>query len=266
MKLGLIGAGNMATAIVKGILSASLYAPSDIWMSDADPEKRREKEKLGVHTTDDNRKLTEISDICIFAVKPQVLPQVLADISDAMSEDKLFISIAAGIKTDKIRALSGKENLKIVRVMPNTPLMVGAGMSALSATRSVTEKEKSAAEEIFSAAGRAVWLPEEQFDTVTAASGSGPAYIYMMIEAMAEMAEENGIPWEKACLLCAQTVLGSAKMVLETGIHPGELREMVCSPGGTTIEAVKRLYAEHFPDTVKEAMRDCKARSEELGK
>ncbi len=264
MKLGFIGAGNMASAILGGILASGSLAPEHIYMSDPDQGKRAEKSALGIHATSDNREVLAQCDTCILAVKPQILPSLLDELKRDMKEDTLFISIVAGISIKKIKKMAEKD-IKVIRVMPNTPILVGEGMSVLSADDSITPEEMSIAENLFALSGKTARLPEKLMDTVTAASGSSPAYVFMMIEAMADAAVAGGIPRQDAYEICAQAVLGSAKMVLETGIHPGELKDMVCSPGGTTIEAVKELEKNGFRYAVESAMRKCAKKSKELG-
>lgn len=265
MKLGLIGAGNMASAILGGVLNTGKIMPEHIRMSDRDAAKLREKEALGIHVSEDNKTVVRESDICIFAVKPQVLPAVLREISDLPCEDTLFVSIVAGIPMASIEEMLGK-SVKLIRVMPNTPLLVGEGMSVLAPNERVSDEELRAVEGLFAASGKTAVLSERLFDTVTAASGSSPAYVFMMIDAMADAALRGGIARADAVTLCAQAVLGSAKMVLETGMHPAALKDMVCSPGGTTIEAVAALEECGFRSALITAMEACEEKSKELGK
>lgn len=265
MKLGLIGAGNMASAILGGILKTNEVPKENIWMSDRDTDKLREKEALGIHVTQDNRLLLKECDVCIFAVKPQVLPAVLGEVAELPLHGKLLVSIAAGIRISSIKEMIGQP-VKLIRVMPNTPLLVGEGMSVLSPDEGVTQEETLMVQKLFAASGRVSVLPERLLDAVTAASGSSPAYVFMMIEAMADAAVKGGIARSEAIPLCAQAVLGSAKMVLETKLHPAVLKDMVCSPGGTTIEAVSRLEEHGFRSAVMDAMEACEEKSRELGR
>ena len=255
MKIGFIGAGNMATAIIKGIINNGFVNYSDVYVSDRDKAKLDEIKKLGANANEDNNFVAAQSDMVVFCVKPGIVPVVAKEVAENV-KNKIVVSIAAGVSIASIADILGSDE-KIVRVMPNTPAMVGEGMIALCENPSVSETELGVVKSMFDAVGKTVVIKENLIDAVIGVSGSGPAYIYMVIEAMADGGVLCGLPRDAAYTLAAQTVLGSAKMVLETGIHPGKLKDMVCSPGGTTIEAVAALenagIRAAFVDAVKAA-------------
>ncbi|CBK74992.1 pyrroline-5-carboxylate reductase [Butyrivibrio fibrisolvens 16/4] len=219
--------------------------------------------EFGVNTSISNRDVVEFSDIIIIAVKPQYLADAIGGIRDMDYTDKVVVSIAAGQSLSHLRELFGKD-LKLIRVMPNTPALVGEAMSALSPNELVTEEDTEIVVELFESFGKAEIVPEKLQDAVVGISGSSPAYVYMFIEALADGAVAEGMPRAQAYKFAAQAVLGSAKMVLETGEHPGVLKDNVCSPGGTTIEAVAALEALGFRNAVIEAERVCIEKSREL--
>ena len=257
MKLGFIGAGNMASAIIGGIIKKGIYKPEEIICSTpVEAERTKAEENFGICTTADNCELVQKSEIVFFAVKPQVIPAVAEEIKDVISEDKLVITIVAGKNLKWYEDAFGKK-LKIVRTMPNTPALVGEGMTGVSPSPLVTADELEKALEILSSFGKAEVVPEKLMDAVVSVSGSSPAYVFMMIEAMADGAVRLGMPRAQAYKFAAQAVYGSAKMVLETGKHPGELKDMVCSPAGTTIEAVRVLEDMGFRSSLIEAMEAC---------
>ncbi|MBQ3124422.1 MAG: pyrroline-5-carboxylate reductase [Clostridia bacterium] len=263
MKLGFIGAGNMGSAIIGGAISAGVVNGKDITVSDRDTQKLDAlKEKYGVNTKTDNTYSTAC-DIVFLCVKPNVLADVINEISGEKNSNTVFVSIAAGQSTEKIVNLFG-EPVKVVRVMPNTPALVGEGMSAVCANTNVTENELKSVLDILRSFGRAEVVSESLMDTVTAVSGSSPAYVFMFIEAMADAAVKGGMTRDMAYTFAAQSVLGSAKMVLETGMHPGALKDMVCSPGGTTIDAVAVLENEGMRNAVMKAMEACIKKSKSM--
>ena len=265
MKIGFIGCGNMASAIIGGIIKGGLYAPEAITASDASPAARdAAKEKFGIAVTEDNKANAGGADILFLSVKPQYFPEVIEEIKDSVRDETVVVSIAPGLKLEKLYAMFGR-TLKIVRVMPNTPALVGEGMSGICPGELVTEAELKNVIAIFESCGKAEIVPEKLMDTVVAVSGSSPAYAFMFIEAMADAAVIGGMPRLQAYRFAAQAVLGSAKMVLETGKHPGELKDMVCSPAGTTIQAVRVLEDMGFRSAVIEASEACREKSEELG-
>ncbi|MCM1992809.1 pyrroline-5-carboxylate reductase [Oceanirhabdus seepicola] len=262
--LGFIGCGNMCQAMMGGIVNAKLFSPENIIVADLSEEKLKEaSEKYGVKTTTDNNEIAKNADILILSIKPNLYSIVIEGIKDIVKEDAIVVTIAAGkdmIGTEKMFS----KKVKVVRVMPNTPALVGEGMSGICANESVTKEELHQVINIFESFGKAEIVSEKMMDVVTAVSGSAPAYIYMFIEAMADAAVLDGMPREKAYKFAAQTVLGSAKMVIDTGMHPGALKDMVCSPGGTTIEAVAVLEKEGLRNTVISAMRECRKKANQL--
>lgn len=264
--IGFIGSGNMGNAIIRGILSAGLTAPEQIIASALHQETlNRLKDAYRIRTTTDNREVAKCADILFLAVKPNAFPSVIAEIRDSVPDKTVIVSIAAGQSIASIEAMFQKP-VKLMRVMPNTPAMVGEGMSSLSPNSSLSQEEINEIKLIFDSLGQSEIVPETLIDAVVGVSGSSPAYVYMFIEAMADAAVAEGMPRAQAYKFAAQSVLGSAKMVLETGMHPGALKDMVCSPGGTTIEAVAVLEQEGMRSAVIKAQRACSAKSREMGK
>ncbi|MCD8391599.1 MAG: pyrroline-5-carboxylate reductase [Firmicutes bacterium] len=255
----------MGGAIIGGIVNAGISAPSDITVSDLNTAALDNmKKRYNVQTVSDNKACALGADILFLCVKPQFLYDVIAEIKDSVSDNTLIVSIAAGQSIERITNAFGK-SIKLVRVMPNTPALVGEGMSALAPNENVGESEKETLERIFSSFGKCSFVAENLMDAVTAVSGSSPAYVFMFIEAMADAAVIGGMPRAQAYTFAAQSVLGSAKMVLETGKHPGELKDMVCSPAGTTIDAVAALEKNGMRSAVIDAMLACMKKSKELG-
>lgn len=251
--LGFVGCGNMAQAMLKGILAKGLYKADEIIVS------RRTKEaldalheELGVQTTTDNKEVAEKADVLVLAIKPYQFADVIPEIAPVCKENALVISIAAGQTIANIEKLFGK-TMKIVRTMPNTPALVLAGATGMCFHPSVSKEERETAITIFESFGVVAEVSENMIDTVIGVSGSSPAYVFMFIEAMADAAVADGMPRAMAYELAAQTVYGSAKMVLETGKHPGELKDMVCSPGGTTIEGLAALEESGFRGAIIKA-------------
>jgi len=269
MKLGIIGAGNMAGAVAKGVISSGTVAAQDIIISDVDSGKAAEYTALGARFTSCNADIFSGADIWILAVKPNIYPIVLKEAAAwAGNNDisgKLIITIAAGITIATVKSYFDTD-IKVIRTMPNTPAIVGEGMTVLSCESPATEQDYAAAQSIFAAIGKTAEIPEKLMNSAVAVNGSSPAYVYMFIEAMADAAVAGGIPRNLAVEAAAQTVLGAAKMVLETGMHPAALKDMVCTPGGTTIAAVKTLEQMGFRGSVMMAMEACSAKAEELGK
>ncbi len=253
-KIGIFGAGNMGKALIYGLIQSKLYKLDNIIVYDINQEMLdKVHETLKVSVAPDEKSVVREADLIVLAVKPDAQPSLLNKIKSQLNEDHVLISIAPGITISQIESLL-LIPAKIVRVMPNTPALVGEGMSGLVANQNVEESEKEKVKTIFSSFGKAEFVPESLMDAVVGLSGSGPAYVYMFIEAMADGAVQQGMPRNMAYQFAAQTVLGSAKMVMETGKHPGELKDMVCSPGGTTIEGVKSLEEDHFRATVMNAV------------
>ena len=263
MKLGFIGSGNMGKAIIGGVVKSGLYAAEDIIVSELSETAREAVAKsLGVNTTYNNKSAAQ-ADILFLCVKPNVIYSVIDEIKGAVEKETVVVSIAAGQSIEKIETAFGK-TIKLVRVMPNTPALVGEGMAALSPNANVEKNELDRVAAVFNAIGKAEVVPEKLMDAVTAVSGSSPAYVFMFIEAMADAAVQGGMPRAQAYTFAAQAVLGSAKMVLETGLHPGVLKDQVCSPAGTTIDAVAVLEEKGMRSAVIEAMKACIEKSKSL--
>ena len=261
-EIGFIGCGNMGSAILKGILGSSLSVPGKIAASAHSESTRTHlKSEFKINIESDNSEIVKNSKVIFIAVKPAVFGQISDSVKGMFSSDQLIISVMAGKSLDVINsALSSStstdtdKKLQIVRAMPNTPALVGEAMSALSYSASVTDSNKKLTSEIFNSFGKSEEISENLMDAVTGVSGSSPAYIYMMIEAMADEGVRAGLPRQKAYTFAAQAVLGSAKMVLETGKHPGELKDAVTSPGGTTIAGLAALEDMGFRGTVMEGI------------
>ena len=264
--IGFIGNGNMGQAMIGGILKSNIVTPEKIIVSDLNEKGLKDAaKKYGVITTTDNKEVAKNADILILSVKPNLYPSVIEGIRETVKEDVIIVTIAAGKSIRSTEEAFGRK-VKVVRVMPNTPALVGEGMSALSPSEAVAKEEVQELIKIFESFGEAELVGEKLMDAVTAVSGSAPAYVYMFIEAMADAAVLEGMPRNQAYKFAAQTVLGAGKMVLETGIHPGALKDMVCSPGGTTIEAVATLEEMGFRSAVITAMRNCAEKSKEMSK
>ena len=257
MKLGFIGCGNMAGAIIGGILKNHICKAEEI-LGSAPTEAGRKKaeEAYGIRMTGDNKLVVVESEIIFLAVKPQYYESVLNEIKENADESKIFVSIAPGKTLEWMELILGKHT-KIVRTMPNTPALVGEGMTAVCVNSCVTEQDMEKVTRILSACGQVEVVSEKLMDVVVGVSGSSPAYVFMFIEAMADAAVADGMPRVQAYRFAAQSVLGSAKMVLDTGKHPGELKDMVCSPGGTTIQAVRVLEEKGLRSAVFEATDTC---------
>ena len=265
-KIGFIGSGNMAKAMIGGIINSGLLKSNMITSSALTESTLKSIEKeFGINTTTDSREVVKNSEIIVVAVKPNVYDNVLASVKDLIDDNKIIVTIAAGKTIASIESIIGSDK-KIIRTMPNTPALVNEGMSALCKNKNITEEELTIVKTIFESFGKAEIVGEYLIDAVIGASGSAPAYVFMFIEAMADAVVSAGMPRNKAYKFVAQAVMGSAKMVLETDKHPGELKDMVCSPGGTTIEAVKTLEAEGFRSSVIKAFDNCIAKSIEMSK
>lgn len=257
MKLGFIGTGNMAGAIIGGIIKNGLIPPEEIIGSDISAPGREHMQNIyGIHVTPDNRKVAERAEVIFLCVKPQYYSTVIAEIKHVISNKQLVISIAPGKTLGWLEEHFGKP-VKLVRTMPNTPAMVSRGMTAVCPNDCVSKEELEYVVSILKTIGETEVVPENLIDAVVAVSGSSPAYVFIMIEAMADAAVAEGMPRAQAYKFAAQAVYGSAKMVLETGRHPGELKDMVCSPAGTTIEAVRVLEKKGFRSALIESMKAC---------
>ncbi len=238
-KLGFIGCGNMGGAILDGIIAGGVIEPSDIAVYDIRDEIMVNVKNKGVTVASGIPDLCACSELVLLAVKPNTVEEVMVGMKGTLA-GKALLSIAAGTSYAKLRAWADS-SFRILRIMPNTPAMVGAGATVLCSDTDLTEKEKGEADRIFRSVGLVEWLPEKLIDVVTGLSGGGPAYAAMFIEALADGGVREGLPRSTAYRLAAQTVLGSTRMILEKDLHPGALKDMVCSPGGTTIEGVKAL-------------------------
>lgn len=266
-KLGFIGAGNMATAMMSGIVAGEIFASGEIIMSDVSGDRLAFlSERYGVNVTSDNREVAKTAEVLILAVKPQYYTQVITEIAPVVTGDQIIVTIAPGQTLASLAERFGSDGLKIVRTMPNTPAMVGAGITAVTPNANVTAQELQYVQKILGGFGLSEVISENLMDAVVSVSGSSPAYVFMFIEAMADAAVADGMPRAQAYRFAAQAIMGSAKMVLETGKHPAELKDMVCSPAGTTIEAVRVLEEKGFRSAVMEAMKACTERSRSLGK
>jgi len=264
--IGFIGSGNMANAMIGGVLNAKLVDHSQIICSNKTEEKLRDiKERYHVNTTQNNSEVAAKSDILVLAVKPFCYKEVIEEIREKIQENTIVVSIAAGINLDVIKEYFQKE-VKVVRAMPNTPALVLEGMTALSPCPKVLPEELDLICNIFESFGKCEVVPENLMDVVTAVSGSSPAFIFMVIEAMADAAVREGLPRNQAYTFISQAVLGSAKMVLETKKHPGELKDMVTSPKGTTIEGVATLEKYGFRNAIMQAIHKTTKKSKELSK
>lgn len=254
-KIGFIGTGNMGLSMMKGAMK--VFDPNSLIYTDVNEDRLKYVQSiLNIPYSPSNKECVINSDIIVLAIKPQYLQSVLQEIKDFVTQEKIFISIAPGIKIDAIKKELG--DIKIIRVMPNTPAMISAGMSGICFSRDFySEEERDLVMRLISSFGEVVELNENQMDAVVPISGSSPAYVYMMIEAMADAGVLFGLSREAAYKLAAQSIYGSAKMVLETGEHPGVLKDAVCSPGGTTIEAVRKLEECGFRSAIIEAMKAC---------
>lgn len=265
-RIGFIGCGNMGCAMLDGILSSGLYPPDQITASaHTKATLHRLRETYGIHVTPDNAEVVKHSDIVILAVKPSLYEAIISAIRDVADGKTLFISIAAGVSHARLNDYFGRP-VKIVRAMPNTPAQVLSAMSALTPNEYVTKEDLETVLSIFESFGRAELVPESLMDAVVGVSGSSPAYVYLFLEAMADAAVLDGMPRAQAYTFAAQAVYGAAKMVLETGKHPGELKDAVCSPGGTTIAAVARLEEMGLRNAVIQAQHCCTIKSKEMGK
>ena len=264
MKLGFIGCGNMASAIMSGIIANGLMNPEDVIGADVfAPSCDKVRESLGIQIAENNKEVVQKSDAFVLSIKPQFYETVIREIRDEVCENQLIITLAPG-KTLAWLQEQFVKPVKIVRTMPNTPAMVQQGMTAACPNANITTEELEYVLQILRSFGEVEVVPERLMDAVVAVSGSSPAYVYMLIEAMADAAVAEGMSRKQAYTFAAQAVMGSAKMVLETGKHPGELKDMVCSPGGTTIEAVKVLEETGFKGCVMQAMEVCAEKSRNM--
>ena len=265
LTVGFLGAGKMASALAKGFVRAGLVTPKQIIASDvSEAASAAFAKEVGAKTTASNPEVVRFAEVLILAVKPHQVAAVLAEIRDAFTEKHLLVSIAAGVTLAKLESGLGS-GARVIRVMPNTPALVGASASAFAAGKSAQAGDGELVQKLLTAVGVAFAVPESLLDAVTGLSGSGPAYAYLFIEGLSDGGVAAGLPREMATKLAAQTVLGAAKMVLETGQHPGALKDMVTSPGGTTIEGLHELEKGKLRGTVMSAVRAATEKSKKLG-
>ena len=265
-KIGFIGTGKMGSALIRGICSAEIIPCSGIYASDVFEASLRElSESLHINVTQDNIEVVNNSDIIVLAVKPQILKTVLSSLKDTITRDKMVISIAAGVKLETIES-ELNEGTRVVRVMPNIAATVAEAASAVAQGKSASVEDADDVLRIFQSVGSAIAVQENLMDAVTGLSGSGPAFIFPVIEAMADGGVYEGLDRSSALILAAQTVLGAAKMMLETNAHPGQLKDMVTSPGGTTIRGIYELEESGIRAAFMKAVIASSNRSKELGK
>jgi pyrroline-5-carboxylate reductase len=266
LRIGFLGAGRMATALGRGWLAAGLVSKDRLLASDPVPQAREAfLKEAGGRVTVDNREVVAGSDLLVLAVKPQSMKSLLAEIRPHVGPRHLVVSIAAGITLRQLADGLGPER-RLIRVMPNTPCLIGASASGYSPGESATAEDVALVDRLLNAVGRAFALPESLLDAVTGLSGSGPAFVYVMIEALSDGGVRVGLPRDVATVLAAQTVLGAARMVLETATHPGALKDMVASPGGTTIAGLHALERGGLRGALMDAVEAATQRSQELGR
>ncbi len=265
-KLGILGGGNMASAIVRGLLAAGQVAPSDLTVSDVLPARREALERdHGITTTEDNAVVVGVSDVVLVAVKPQVVPALLAEVGGALGPEKLLVSIAAGIGTGTLAA-GVRAGTRSVRAMPNGGAVALAAATAIVRGPAATASDLEVARRLFGAVGRVVEVEERLIDAVTGLAGSGPAYVALFVEALADGGVKVGIPRDQALELALQTVLGTAAVLRTTGEHPARLRDQVTSPGGTTIAGLAELERGAVRHAVMAAVEAATRRAGELGR
>jgi pyrroline-5-carboxylate reductase len=265
-RIGFVGCGNMGEALVKGLVEANVVEAGTLMAADTRGDRLADLERrYGVRIAKDNVELVRESDVVVLAVKPQIMKAVLTEIASPLSRRQLVISIAAGVATTTIRTGVGKD-IRLIRVMPNTPALVLEGATAIAKASGLEAGDLEIAQEIFGAVGKVVVLEEELMDAVTGLSGSGPAYVAVVIESLADGGVKMGLDRATAMLLATQTVLGAAKLLLETGVHPGSLKDMVSSPGGTSITGIAALEEGGIRTTFIKAVERATLRSRELGR
>lgn len=262
IKAGFIGAGNMGGSILCGVVNSNILCSDDIYVHSLVLSDKVKELNINVTNLED---LVKNSDYIILCIKPNGFEELLGKIKQIPSyENKIYVSIAAGVSISYIKNILG--DVRVIRTMPNLPLFAGAGMTVIAPDSNVSEDECAFCEKIFSSCGKTLRVKEEEISAYTSVSGSGPAYAFMFIEALADAAVRGGIPRDKAYLVASQTLFGSALMQLETGMHPGVLKDMVCSPGGTTIDAVASLENDGFRNCVMNAVDVCLKKAESMKK
>ncbi|MFH2013248.1 MAG: pyrroline-5-carboxylate reductase [Pseudomonadota bacterium] len=265
-RIGFIGSGNMAEAIIKGVIRAGIVSPKNIVSSDVSEDRMRLfRDSFGIITTSSNLELISKTEIIVLAIKPQTIGSMLSEIVETVDNSKLVISIAAGVTLKYIEG-SLKTGSRVIRVMPNTPALVGEGVTAISPGSKATKDDLNIANNIFDAVGKTVVIEEKHMDAVTGLSGSGPAYVFLIIDALIDAGVKVGLDRETSKNLAVQTVFGSAKMILETGETPSQLRDRVTSPGGTTITGLNVMEAGKLRAVIIDAVEAATNRSKELGK
>ena len=262
-QIGVIGVGNMANAILNGIKKDKTY---NIWIYDIDPAKTAAAAEDRVHIAASIPQLAEQSEYILLAVKPQNMADVLHQLGECAAPDAVFVSIAAGVSTVRIRQFLQQEQAKVVRLMPNTPMLLGYGATAACATENVLDSEYAVIEQIFAASGIVRRIPEAQMDAVTSVNGSSPAYLFLFAKAVVAFAQEYGMDADIANSLFCGTLIGSAKMLMDSGMNADQLIKMVSSPGGTTVEALRVFEERGFTETIHEALQACADRAAALGK
>ncbi len=264
-QVGFVGTGNMGEALIHGLLHGHLCRPEQIFCSDTRPERLKAvREKYGVRGTSHNPEVVKQSEIIVLAVKPQIMKDVVEEIAKYLDLTKLIISIAAGVPLEAIESCAKKE-LKLIRVMPNICVSVQEGASAIASGKHVLKEDLMMAKSIFDSVGKSIFIEETLLDAVTGLSGSGPAYIFLMIDALADAGVKVGLSRQDALTLASQTVLGAAKMLIETGEHPGKLKDMVTSPGGTAIAGLHTLEEGGLRTTLINAVEVATQRAKVLG-
>ena len=264
-QVGVLGTGNMGEALIHGLLYGHLCRPDQIFCSDVRPERQKAiREKYGVKTTSHNVEVVKQSEIVILSVKPQIMKQVVDEIAKYLDLSKLIISIAAGVPLGAIESCARKD-LKLIRVMPNICVSVREGVSAIAGGKHALKEDLMMAKTIFDSVGKSIFIEEYLLDAVTGLSGSGPAYIFLIIDALADAGVKVGLSRDDALILAPQTVLGAAKMLIETGEHPGKLKDMVTSPGGTAIAGLHTLEEGGLRTTLINAVEVATQRAKVLG-
>ncbi len=264
-RLAFLGAGNMGSALIQGIIGNKLVAAVDIWVTDVEQQRLQYlSDNYGINIASNNQAAVSQADVIVLAVKPQQLGSLLDEIASAVDDSKLIISIAAGITLSYLQSHLG-DTTRIIRVMPNMPALVGAGMTALCVGSAAQPDDLRLAEDVFRCVGEVSIVKENLMDAVTGLSGSGPAYIMVVIEALADAGVKLGLPRDTALKLTTQTVLGAAQLLKEKGVHPAQLRDMVASPGGTTIAGLFALDQGGLRAALIEAVEAATRRSKELG-
>lgn len=261
--IGFIGGGNMASAIIKGLIQKEIYSPKEIYVSAASQKSvERLQSQLYVNANQSNAFIVNNSDIIVLAVKPYMVFKILDEIKSVLKPEQVVVSIASGITLKKIMKVIPDQ--KVYRAMPNTPAAVNLGMTSISTQLEQNEPSRAIVENIFNAIGKTAWIDESLMHAAIAVHGSSPAYAFVMIEAMADAAVLEGMPRDKAYIMAAQSLLGAAQMVLETGLHPGVLKDQVTSPGGNTIKAIAVLEQDGFRSSIIRAMHAAAEKSREM--